>query len=107
LGKVVNLIFAKLTIEHPGTTWTTTSARFFIRELKSLLRDRLNGAREGFSAKVGLVPLRPITAIIDHPLFSAIRQLDVWYYPDSDTLLAANTRDQFEVMVNDDGQLLA
>ncbi len=107
LGKVVNLIFAKLTIEHPGTTWTTASARFFIRELKSLLRDRLKGAREGFSAKVGLVPLRPITAIIDHPLFSAIRQLDVWYYPDSDTLLAANTGDQFEVMVNDDGQLLA
>ncbi|WP_422492103.1 hypothetical protein [Endozoicomonas sp. ALD068] len=107
LGKVVNLIFAKLTIEHPGTAWTTTSARFFIRELKSLLRDRLKGAREGFSAKVGLVPLRPITAIIDHPLFSAIRQLDVWYYPDSDTLLAANTGDQFEVMVNDDGQLLA
>ncbi|WP_448216624.1 hypothetical protein [Endozoicomonas sp. 2B-B] len=107
LGKVVNLIFAKLTIEHPGTTWTTASARFFIRELKSLLRDRLKGAREGFSAKVGLVPLRPITAIIDHPLFSAIRQLDVWYNLDSDTLLAANTRDQFEVMVNDDGQLLA
>ncbi|WOG29794.1 hypothetical protein [Endozoicomonas sp. 8E] len=108
LGRVVNLIFAKLTIEHPGrTTWTIASARFFIRELKKLLRDRVKGAREAFSATVGLVPLRPISAIIDHPLFSAIRKLDFWYNPGSDTLLAANTRDQFEVMVNDDGQLLA
>ncbi|WOG29800.1 hypothetical protein [Endozoicomonas sp. 8E] len=108
LGRVVNLIFAKLTIEHPGrTTWTIASARFFIRELKKLLRDRVKGAREAFSATVGLVPLRPISAIVDHPLFSAIRKLDFWYNPGSDTLLAANTRDQFEVMVNDDGQLLA
>ncbi len=107
LGQILYLVFAKVTHEHRGTTWTTASARFFISALKKRLRSRVVQAREQFSATVGLVPLRPITAITDHPLLSSFKKLDFWYNPDTETLLAANTGDQFEVMVNENGQLLA
>ncbi|WOG29827.1 hypothetical protein [Endozoicomonas sp. 8E] len=107
LGQIVNQVFAKLPQMHSGRTWTAASARLFIGELKKQLRTLVTEARKQFSATVGLVPLKPITTIPRHPRFRAIRKLDFWYNPGSDTLLAANTRDQFEVMVNDDGQLLA
>ncbi len=107
LGQIVNQVFTKVTLRHPGTAWTTASARAFIGGLKEQLRTLVAEARKQFSATVGLVPLRPITPMTDHPLLSAIRQLDCWYFPGHDTLLAANTRDRFKVMVNDDGQLLA
>ncbi|WP_252178763.1 hypothetical protein [Endozoicomonas sp. 4G] len=73
LGQILYLVFAKVTHEHRGTTWTTASARFFISALKKRLRSRVVQAREQFSATVGLVPLRPITAITDHPLLSSFK----------------------------------
>ncbi|WOG29798.1 hypothetical protein [Endozoicomonas sp. 8E] len=106
-GQIVNHVFVKMILTPPSTAWTTANARFFIRELKERLRTGVEQVQEEFSATVGLLPLRGINAITEHPLFSAIRQLDFWYYLDGDTLLAANTRDQFKVMVNEDGQLLA
>ncbi|WOG29793.1 hypothetical protein [Endozoicomonas sp. 8E] len=106
-GQIVNHVFVKMILTPPSTAWTTANARFFIRELKERLRTGVEQVQEEFSATVGLLPLKGINAITEHPLFSAIRQLDFWYYLDGDTLLAANTRDQFKVMVNEDGQLLA
>ena len=107
IGQAINAVFPEVIRRHSADTWTVASARAFITGLKRSLRGQVSQARLQFSATVGWVPLTTATPVTDHPLLSAIKRLDLWYLPGSDTLLGANPDERFKLIGNDGGQPVA